>query len=294
MHALFGPIKKVDRAQEQLKALDIEIEEFLKADRYGGVVAEFNRRTREHALRLVTTGDGTPPLRWSLDIGEIAFNLRSALDHIAIQLALSVPGQKATDALYEKTQFPICLHGPDSSKRKRWRWKNGMSYITYISRKHRAILQGMQPYSRRDRKRARFGPFRGRVPLGRKHPLWLLREVNNADKHRLLLVTARVVSGMSLIVTEAPKGFKIEHVTFKAGMELIHGAKIGSIRITGNPHDVRMKFGVSPEVVFASGCRAVKGLPVVGTLEAMHDEVDRVIRILAAQFPPLGATYPPD
>lgn len=289
MHPLWGPIRKIYRAQHEIGALEEEINDFIKAGRYGVVVAERNPNTGKYALRAVTTSEAEPPLEWSIAVGEIAHNLRSALDHLACQLALTE--HPPSEALFEKTSFPIYLYGPGSSKPAKKRWSETRRALEFISRRHRTILERLQPYSRRDRDRP--GPIPSRVPSGGLNPLWLLHEINNADKHRLIQVTARIARGMTLIVRSCPPSFDIRDIQTRLGRRLVNGAYIGALDVVGGFEGVDMYLSLQPQVVFWDGCDAVKGLPVIPTLRSMLHEVFRIGVHLAAQFPPLEPPWGP-
>jgi hypothetical protein len=291
MHPLWGSIKKVERAYEQFDALDAEIEAFVKTDLYGISVGERNPKTGNYPLRAITSSEVSPPLRWSVLIGEIAHNLRSALDHIACQLALT--SYPASDALFHATSFPIFLHGPRSNLPPRYKWTDGKTALRYIKPRHRTVLQGFQPYSRRDRDRP--WPYPTKIAEPRHHPLWQLHEINNADKHRLLQVTARVARGFSLFVTAAPPGFVFNGVKSKMGAPLKNGAYLGSLDIGGGSlDDVDMNLRLYPEVVFWDGCQTVKGLPVRATFERILFETKyRVLVPLAKEFPPMETPFGP-
>ena len=86
-------------------------------------------------------------MNWSVIVGEVAHDLRSALDLLAHQLVLL--HQPTSRALTQVT-FPIRIHGPRSkSQPDRW----GKNAATLFKRQHGAVLQGLQPYHRRNGKR---------------------------------------------------------------------------------------------------------------------------------------------
>ena len=103
-HPLDGPRHKLGRAQSQLEQLDAEMARFLRRDAYE-ITQRFEPDTGRCTLSFVVKH--RPPLSWSVTIGEIAHNLRSALDHLACQLFL-----KAGGADCDATKFPIL--GSDS------------------------------------------------------------------------------------------------------------------------------------------------------------------------------------
>jgi hypothetical protein len=108
------------------------------------------------------------------DIGLIAadtlFNLRSALDHVVMQLWIT-GGRQGKEAA---VMFPIF----DSPSK-------------YSAQKHGKI-QGLRP----DAVKAIdfIQPYKG----GRGQSLWVLHELNNTDKHRLLLTVGGGFNGMNI------------------------------------------------------------------------------------------------
>ena len=57
MHPLDGSRAKIERVKSQLKTLNSAFEGFFEKHPYSFVIAEFNRKTRYHSLRV----KGTPP-----------------------------------------------------------------------------------------------------------------------------------------------------------------------------------------------------------------------------------------
>lgn len=101
--------------------------------------------------------DRYPPDEWSLLVGDIVHNARSALDHLAWRLVESC-GATPT----EHTSFPI-TDAPDSySNRLRADLKGTTPEV-------RAAVKGLAPWKTGDRK------------------LWQLHKLNIIDKHRLLI-----------------------------------------------------------------------------------------------------------
>jgi hypothetical protein len=113
-----------------------------------------------------------PPIKWSIIIGEIVHNLRSALDHLAWQL-VKANGEKPD----RNTGFPIFSEDPfaDNASEKaleRWeRMTRGMHSADI------AILKGFQPYNTGDQ----------------ANPLFILNSISNRDKHREVQFTQNVV-----------------------------------------------------------------------------------------------------
>jgi hypothetical protein len=124
--------------------------------------------------------------RISLSIGDCLQCLRSALDHLAFELAsaFTVP---MTDKIEEDSEFPILSdvdrHGTFGKGPGKWR-DSGASKVRGMDPAAQTIIEGLQPYKRGQ--------------AYETDPLWLLSRLNNIDKHRALHVATRVLSGATL------------------------------------------------------------------------------------------------
>ena len=271
MHPFDGPIAKYYRANELFRSLKEQHDSFVDQQRYRVRIAERNPKTGRTALRVVFIKDEPIPSEWPLLIGEIAHNLRSALDHLACQLALK--NSPENPAVFEETSFPIFLHGPKSGAASRFKWTRNKPSIKHISSSHIAQYKNLQPYLRKNG--------------GRLSPLWLLHDLNNADKHRTIQVQTKMAGGMSLIITGPMGDFDISDPRgIYRRIPLRDGAKVGDAVTVGSPEGVQIKFDLDAEVIFWDGCAAVKGLPVISTLQQMVDKTSDIIMEFITDFPP--------
>ena len=254
-----GPRDKVRRAREQLNELRKGFGGFWVTHPNRIVEAEEDVKTGKTILRFLTPDDALP-VRWSILVGEIAYNLHSALDQLVCQLAVL----KDATVDCSKTGFPICLYGPRSkAKRKRGEGRWNSRRMGYLKRTHRAMVKRLQPYHRGNG--------------GRLSPLWLLHEVNNADKHRriqLFAFTAQVPMLSFGRGSPSPRWF------IKKGVRLVNGAKVGYVE-SANATKVKVDYYVTPQVCFSGGCDAVTLLPVVPTLQNMVNHVEKVVELFA-------------
>lgn len=156
MHPLDGIRAKTDRAGEHLDALDQAVRDFQRENPYRGL------REKMGSTGLYITGfDGkvpSPPLLINVLVGDFAHNLRSALDHLAWQLALLDSPQPNPN-----TSFPI---------------------FPTLSGGFERMLQKLPPAARDDIERLQ--PYQ-RGDDYRSDPLWVLHEIWNTDKHRVLV-----------------------------------------------------------------------------------------------------------
>lgn len=283
MHPLDGPRAKVERAQSQVVALDDTLQAWFDENRYSVRVAEFDAQAGHHNLR-VYDGPFVFPDDWGVVIGEIAHNLRSALDGLAWQLALL-----SADAPYRNTAFPIYLVGHTKRKSSSgdpiphfWGKGSGLRLLQSINRRLWARIELFQPYKGGNG--------------GRGYALFLLSELNNSDKHRAITVLATTIAGIEI------QGV-FGRSTLKRGVSLKLNAKIGhvlplpegGVRVLagiegGRPqigiqHEVQVNTNLTPRVLFGDGCDAVRRLPVLGVLNRTAHEVSRVIESFTDKFP---------
>lgn len=157
MHPLDGVYAKLDRARHHLDELNTRLTQTFDLGQ-ARFVPEM-----ETPNRLVYRVHGVPDHdpTWSVLAGEALFQCRSSLDHLAWQLVLADGKQPG-----RRTQFPILDAAPSS----------GIDLDPSLSRPMREAIDAVQPYHG-DANRIR---------------LRSLRDLNNIDKHRLLLLMITV------------------------------------------------------------------------------------------------------
>ena len=170
-HRLAGVIAKYNRAKEQFDDLRFEMDEFFNQDPKPHFSrGYFDTNTWEWIERFQIREE--PPLRFGVMLGDCVHNLRSALDHLICQVTM-LDGGTLDDCA--KTQFPI------ASKSEAQFDAMARSQIAGLSKWHRAMVKRAQPYHAGDE--------------AWKHPLAILADFSNTDKHRLLNPTYSVVKG---------------------------------------------------------------------------------------------------
>jgi hypothetical protein len=151
---------KVDRAETAVEELASEWTAWLATDPYPSRV-DVDHDMGEHRLYLDFS---TPlPLSFPVRIGEIAHDLRSALDHLVWREAVEILRREPTDDEARKIAFPI--------------WRTRVAFKKskiqgYVSPDAWTIIESHQPYDRGKPKRSK--------------ALGLLHWINRIDKHRLL------------------------------------------------------------------------------------------------------------
>jgi hypothetical protein len=164
---LDGCREKIKRAEEHREVLDREVAAWLEAHPIP-FRAEYDPQTGSHIARITAVPQPVPTLRWGVIIGDVIHNLRSALDHLAWELA-HWGGRTPSDP--EGVKFPIAdtlaTFGSGAAARA----------TKQMDPAHVAKVESLQPYH------AQSGPDRYTGTY--IHPLAFVRDLSNADKHRL-------------------------------------------------------------------------------------------------------------
>jgi hypothetical protein len=230
-HPLDDANAKVARAIEHLKELDSKAFAFANDHPYR-VGSEINADSGRLEFVARAVGKEEPvPIEFGIIAGDIAHNLRSALNYLTWYLASQPIGSGPGDA----TQFPIYFDhaGRDYKKAPSQRFQDGQNgYLQGVPTRYRAVIERMQPYHG-----------------GHRQHLAFLAALNNRDKHQ-------VVTTMLMLGHIGPPD--VEHGTSK-GLTIMqyptpaiyHGAVVGYVIDFGEAQpDVNMKFSPTFEVGF--------------------------------------------
>jgi hypothetical protein len=131
--------------------------------------------------------------------------------------------------------------------------------IRHLRPKHQAMIERLQPYKR------------GR--LRRKSLLFLLKEINNTDKHQVIQVVG------STPASHTYQGDLGELTLFYPILQ--DGAKVLEAPVSY----VYMQPTIRPSVAFWQGCEAAKGRLVCETIFNMAYQVSQVLERFAPEFP---------
>jgi len=171
--ALDGVDAKLGRALEHLLSLDNQMHEYLDSNPIG-VQRQLQQDAKTSVFALVI--ERSPPLELAVLAGEVVHQLRSALDHLANQL-VRVAGNTPT----RRTAFPVLLRPPDQV----------LKIDGGVDPSALDAVASLQPH------------LRGLEPEG--HPLAILNELWNRDKHRNLSLMATYVTGTQIFLVD-PEG----------------------------------------------------------------------------------------
>ena len=254
VHPLDVVVLKIKRAREHFDELASEITAFLQPDTYE-VVPRFDEDSGFQLFRLVAKKE-VPP-RVGILVGESLQQLRSALDHIAWQLALLT-----TDDPPSNTEFPVYKDRDG----KRGYCNNRERKIGAIPSDAKTVIDGMQPYLQ---------------PSPKEDPLWMLHRLANDDKHRLSHVVSAVPHGL---IVERPAGvdlfFWLHTGPFDDDTDVV-GVKVHP------PNDPRMEVQVGVgEIVMCFGpAGAGRGRPVLALLDEFGRGLDATVAAFWRFFP---------
>lgn len=208
-----GVREKLRRAHMHREDFERRVDRFVHSNAYS-VIREDDFETSERCY-IVQVHKRAPLVRWGALIGECLFNFRSALDHLAYDLAVAHKG-RLTVAEERNSGFPIFHHRAP----KKWELDN---MIGAVHPEARRLIKKMQPYGRKDRAALKY-----------------LDLLCNFDKHR----TLHLVSGVSLGVTYFGE-IEFNWLNFRP---FKHGDVLARIPFTRDPkgqNDPTFFFGVA-------------------------------------------------
>jgi hypothetical protein len=168
-HPLDGARAKLERAYEHLDSFERGVGEYLTTK---PVRIETRNEAEGELLRITWVASATknPPPALGLVVGDWANNTRAALDYIVYELVRKETGE--TDPRW--TMFPVATKESAYPGMVKQRLEGVPTWAL-------PVFEGLQPFHDGDD-----APF---------HPLSILVEVSNRDKHRLVHTAAMQVAG---------------------------------------------------------------------------------------------------
>ena len=168
-HRLSGALLKLDRAERHLAEFDHEAGRYLRSE-------PIHVETKTEALggrrrRIVWAASATddPPDVLGAIVGDWAQSTRAALDYVVYELVRKATGVEDP----RSTQFPVATTRGD--------YRSAQRRLDGVPAWARDVFEGLQPFN--DADEAEF------------HPLAILVDISNRDKHRLVHTTALQVAG---------------------------------------------------------------------------------------------------
>lgn len=251
-HPLDGARAKVKRAKEQVQELNTRI----NADARSGIIF---RDDGDETIVLANI-PATTAMAWSVLIGELAHNCRSALDYVVWQLS----GSPESNA----TEFPIFW---SAEKYK----SDGVRKIKLIPEAAATIIEELQPYHRGDKYA--------------ESPLYQLHDLNRFDKHRKLQFVGIKLAAMEVRIdpiASRGRGY-VNELSFsppstKIVFDLENGSEICRIR-NSYGSNMEMKKSISFYVAFGES-EICKGQSVMQTMTEISNFTTRTLSLFDRFF----------
>lgn|SRR3989442_10659529 len=255
-------IAKIIRSVQRTKALNEEVKAFFKSDDHG-VIPDF--KTEPRYLLIKAFSRSLPPTEWSLDIGEILYQFRSTLDHLACKLTED-NGQIVNSGV----EFPICGKPEDFRKSDGtlvWKVNRQIGSMSFA---HQALIESEQP-------------FKGKYGLPEDDPLLILHDLARYDRHRNLhLVSTTIREGREEFDPAWFADRYFTQVSANYGQAFEGETEVARYSIDPSAYEavpnveVQVKANVTFTIAFDKEWPGA-GRPVISTLGAIGDRVARLV-----------------
>lgn len=254
-------IAKIVRALQHLQGLSTEVSAFFESADHE-VVADFKAEAGYLVVKALSRSQ--PYSAWSLPIGEILYQFRSALDHLACKLTEDNGG-----AVDKYVEFPIFLKA-DNFRRNGVLTPAIQARIGGMSPSHQTAIEEEQP-------------FQGKYGVPEDDPLWVLYGLSNFDRHRdLHLASTTIREGREEF---DPSWFAERYFTqivANYGKPFEGETEVARYRINPAAHEVvpqvavQVKANVAFSIAFDEKGPGA-GRPVINTLGGIGDRVARLV-----------------
>jgi hypothetical protein len=220
-----------------------------------------------------------PPLqRWSVQVGEIVHDLRSALDHLswALTIAHSGPPPRPPTGWWRTVEFPIFTDRDrfhQRNRRGRPTPRSGLADIQGVDPVLHSRFEGLQPFHHGTR--------------AERQPLAVLHALSIRDKHQTLPLVA-IASHPGAIAAKSGS-LRGRSRALRVPAPIQDGAVIARLRTlsgfeatapsVGDRVEIKFEAKLDFDVGFASGPPAFGG-QLVSTLRRLHRAVAQALRYL--------------
>jgi hypothetical protein len=223
-----GHWPKIIRAEEHLAAARAEFDFYREGDVYR-VIGEFDPNGLEFVLRTELRYPPSP--RFAILIGEFFNCLRSALDHLAFRMVRKHSPTRLSNP--KSIWFPIneTRLDRDGNEQPLSSLLKGVAGIAEVTL---TLIEQNQPYNRGED--------------ASWHPLAIVQNLNNIDKHRTLVLTS------SMAAQGGAFGFK-------CGGQIVRGTYLTGIF---KPGAEVARFEFTPAEAEAYGCVSIEAMEMYG------------------------------
>jgi hypothetical protein len=251
---LESAIAKIDRAKHHLSQLNAEIDAAREQKKHG---ISFVHQTQSNELVISAVVPHDLFLHFGIVAGEVIGQARSALEHAVWELIPApVPGKTGFPIFTAKTKADAIAQGID-----RYYDREILRMLPGIKVQASAIIEGLQP----------FGPDYTK-------PLYVLNELWNTDKHRVLNFCIANIQGIQLYSVPAELGFN-KMINVPAGVK--DGTELFRERYPGPDVQVGAEVAMS-EIVFDGGLLDQKEVTeiLLHLVEFAGTVIDDLVRVV--------------
>jgi len=219
---------KVARAQEHVAALDLICTDFLSTQPFA-TVGKFDPDSRRYSIHLKVRE--APPLRLSTILGDLLFDLRSALDNAGYELAV-LHSQQDPPPDEAGIEFPIFIDRPPFEVRTKRR-------LGALSSEAQACIKRLQPFRDGDAATA--------------NVLWILHELNRRDKNRRLHVVACRLGEKLVFRETVPPGLPLAVHGLSPPEALDDGTELLTLSVGGTEREVAVVVDIDFDLSIREG-----------------------------------------
>jgi len=261
MHPLDGCRVKIDRARFHIDEMRASVRAFIDRSPFK-VRGDVHETTRE----VVFIAEADPefagvPLGITLIAGEVVHQLRSALDHLVWRLVVANTGRPPPGT---KSGFPIFRDAAGYASQR------AQAMIVGVSAQAAVRIEAAQPYHA--------GPDAEKVLI------WVLHELNNTDKHRMIPVTTtytfvghvRIIRTDGSFVDILPPQEEMRHA-------LHDGMEIARVQMTDGMDGVTFDIPLGFDVAFDQAGGVIRH-PTTSLLIDATEYVSRLIESFGDEF----------
>lgn len=269
-HPLYGAFLKLKRADLHIRSLYNSVKTFIEGDPYG-FTREVDPNPGKYLQVVIYRANiltNPPVVEWGTMIGDVIHNLRSALDHLVWQLAVlhsgPAPNPLPRRSPWRGVQFPIAYSAQAFQSMQ-------PIYLWGTDPKLLAEFERLQPYS---------------TGQPDRHPLWVLHELWNIDKHRFppIVGTLTKIEKFGYI---SPTDAQVEFPSADFG-PFVQDAEVFRVNIISNPWEGEPQMDVYPvsifDVAFEEGPPAYGGR-VIQTVNRLYEFVTTLLMQFQSEFP---------
>lgn len=259
--------RKMQDASKHLDALEASVQGWLDSDAYR-IVVEHDAETRR--TQIVTRITGDVP-NWDIEIGLVAHQIRSALDHLALALntrgyadankgaSLSIRGKNVSE-------FPI--YGDVDSDGNSGQ---GLVLFKKAKRRYRNMPPGAQGFIESVQ------PYEAGPTDYVKHPLWIVHELDRVDKHQESLAVAAAIPTSNLSIGTHGQSVHIKTMEIRQIVGETHDGQIlGFWELEPGSSDFDAQGQFARAIALGDGT-PLPGSPLIATLRQVWEQCNTKI-----------------